>query len=137
MPVTTFHDLAPGTQRALLAGAALFNARQFFEAHEAWEDAWLGEDGDTKTLLQALIQLTAAYHKGLVMGSPRGMSTLFAHAGEKFEGLARAAGSLGGVAIAPLVAEAAAGRKAAESWAIGEQMAFVGTPGTLQVNETA
>jgi len=43
-------------------GLAYFNARQFFEAHEAWEELWLVEPEPEKTFLQGLIQLAAAFH---------------------------------------------------------------------------
>jgi uncharacterized protein len=43
-------------------GVELFNDRQFWHAHEAWEELWLAETGDGKLFLQGLIQLAAAYH---------------------------------------------------------------------------
>ena len=46
----------------LAEGIALFNAHQFWHAHEAWERDWLVAEGDEKIFLQGLIQLAAAYH---------------------------------------------------------------------------
>jgi len=43
-------------------GVTLFNARYFFEAHEAWEEIWLYSAPPEKTFLQGLIQVTAAFH---------------------------------------------------------------------------
>jgi predicted metal-dependent hydrolase len=43
-------------------GLAHFNARRFFEAHEAWEEIWLVEDEPEKTFLQGIIQIAAAFH---------------------------------------------------------------------------
>ena len=43
-------------------GLAHFNARQFFEAHEVWEEIWLTEDEPERTFLQGLIQIAAAFH---------------------------------------------------------------------------
>jgi uncharacterized protein len=43
-------------------GVALFNAKYFFEAHEAWEEIWLKTAPPEKTFLQGLIQVTAAFH---------------------------------------------------------------------------
>jgi len=43
-------------------GLTYFNARKFFEAHEAWEELWLAEPKPEKTFLQGLIQLAAAFH---------------------------------------------------------------------------
>jgi len=43
-------------------GIAHFNAREFFEAHEVWEEIWLLEPEPHKTFLQGLIQVAAAFH---------------------------------------------------------------------------
>ena len=39
-----------------LAGILLFNAGDFFEAHEAWEDLWMDTAGPDKPFYQGLIQ---------------------------------------------------------------------------------
>ena len=48
-------------------GARLFNAGEFWEAHEAWENSWMGakKTGDALEAhyLQGLILLAAALHK--------------------------------------------------------------------------
>jgi uncharacterized protein len=43
-------------------GLRHFNAREFFEAHEVWEEVWLVEDEPEKTFLQGIIQIAAAFH---------------------------------------------------------------------------
>lgn len=43
-------------------GIQLFNARKFFEAHEALEAVWLKAAGDEKNFLHGLIQIAAAFH---------------------------------------------------------------------------
>jgi uncharacterized protein len=43
-------------------GVAHFNAREFFEAHEVWEELWLVAREPEKTFLQGLIQVAAAFH---------------------------------------------------------------------------
>jgi predicted metal-dependent hydrolase len=43
-----------------LAGIELFNARKYYEAHEAWEDIWRVSQGERKLYLQGLIQAAAA-----------------------------------------------------------------------------
>jgi len=50
----------------LRAGIAVFNAGDFHDAHDAWEDHWLDlESGtDDEQLLHGLIQFTAAVHHG-------------------------------------------------------------------------
>lgn len=58
-------------------GIEEFNRREFFKAHETWEDLWnqLKEHPQRK-FLQGLIQIAAAFHKGLKLGNPAGMRTL-------------------------------------------------------------
>jgi uncharacterized protein len=43
-------------------GIAHFNAGEFFEAHEVWEEIWLEEAEPEKTFLQGIIQIAAAFH---------------------------------------------------------------------------
>jgi predicted metal-dependent hydrolase len=43
-------------------GLRHFNAREFFEAHEVWEEVWLVEAEPEKTFLQGIIQIAAAFH---------------------------------------------------------------------------
>lgn len=54
-----------------------FNAREFFEAHEVWEEIWLEEAEPEKTFLQGLIQIAAAYHH-YCRGNPSGAESLLA-----------------------------------------------------------
>ncbi len=41
-------------------GIDCFNARDFFEAHEVWEDAWNGTSGRRRRFYQGLIQMAVA-----------------------------------------------------------------------------
>jgi predicted metal-dependent hydrolase len=50
------------TQGALAEGLRLYNAGEYFAAHEAWETVWLDAHEPDKTFLQGLIQVTAAFH---------------------------------------------------------------------------
>jgi predicted metal-dependent hydrolase len=50
------------TQGALAEGLRLYDAGEFFTAHEAWEGVWLDSPEPEKTFLQGLIQVTAAFH---------------------------------------------------------------------------
>jgi uncharacterized protein len=43
-------------------GISHFNAQEFFEAHEVWEEIWLVEVEPEKTFLQGIIQIAAAFH---------------------------------------------------------------------------
>lgn len=75
--------LSPKTEADLDEGLALFNEQKWWEAHEAWERAWLEEEDDLKLFIQGMIQFAAALHKGHNMGSPSGASRLFAAAKDK------------------------------------------------------
>jgi uncharacterized protein len=83
-------------------GIALFNARNYFEAHEVWEELWLVEPEPEKTFLQGLIQLAAACHHHR-RGNPRGMQSLVAAGLAK---LSRFQDDHRGIALAQLRAEA-------------------------------
>jgi predicted metal-dependent hydrolase len=43
-------------------GIELFNAGEFFDAHEALEDVWREAGGAEKPFLQGLIQIAVALH---------------------------------------------------------------------------
>lgn len=43
-------------------GFEQFNAREFFVAHETWEEIWLVAPEPDKTFLQGIIQVAAAFH---------------------------------------------------------------------------
>lgn len=119
MAALPLHALAASARRALREGIARFNRGQFWEAHEAWEEAWQKESGTARIFLQGLIQLAAACHKGLCMGSPRGMAMLFERAGEKLARVAAEGSSFAGMELEPLLAAARAGEKLAMQWERG------------------
>lgn len=50
------------TDGGLAEGLKLYEAGEFFTAHEAWESVWLRSPEPEKTFLQGLIQVTAAFH---------------------------------------------------------------------------
>jgi predicted metal-dependent hydrolase len=45
-----------------LQGIAFFNACEFFEAHEIWEDLWKSYSGDLRLFYKGLIQAAVALH---------------------------------------------------------------------------
>jgi uncharacterized protein len=47
---------------ALAEGLHCYRSGEYFDAHEHWEGVWLKCDEPEKTFLQALIQITAAFH---------------------------------------------------------------------------
>ncbi|MFC6591758.1 DUF309 domain-containing protein [Deinococcus lacus] len=61
--------LGPEATQVLRRGQALFEAGHWWEAHEAWEAAWLPATGTQKSFFQALILLAAALHKRWRHGS--------------------------------------------------------------------
>ena len=65
----------PDTPAALFhRGVALFNAGEFFDAHEVWEDLWRECASAERRFFQALIQAAvSAYHKarGNMTGATR------------------------------------------------------------------
>jgi uncharacterized protein len=48
--------------RGYARGIELFNERQFYDAHEIWEDVWRESIGYEKKFLQGLIQAAVALH---------------------------------------------------------------------------
>jgi predicted metal-dependent hydrolase len=82
-------ELDPPTDEPTLfhRGLALFNAGEYFEAHEAWEDAWHQVTGERAALYQGLIQCAVALEH-VRRGNPRGALMVFARAQKRFEGLA-------------------------------------------------
>ena len=48
-------------QGALAEGLRLYNAGEYFAAHEAWESVWLAAPEPEKTFLQGVIQVSAAF----------------------------------------------------------------------------
>ena len=43
-------------------GVELFNKKEFFECHDAFEELWMEERGDRRLFLQGLIQAAVACH---------------------------------------------------------------------------
>jgi len=60
---------------ALAEGLECYRTGKYFDAHEHWESVWLKCDEPEKTFLQALIQITAAFHH-LQMRNLKGAASL-------------------------------------------------------------
>ena len=84
----------------LRAGAVLFNAGKWWEAHEAWEAPWQRATGAERHFIQALILLAAALHKRWHHGS---LTHRNYHKAERH--LAQLPAVYGGVNLAQLRAE--------------------------------
>ncbi len=59
-----------------LKGIEYFNACDFFEAHEVWEELWADYQGDLRKFYQGLIQVAVALHH-FGNGNIRGARKLF------------------------------------------------------------
>ena len=114
---------AEGTVAALRRGAALFDQGRFWEAHEAWEEAWLEEDGDVRLFLQGLIQVAAGYHKATVQLQPNGCVKLLGTGLAKLEPLSPA---FLGIDVAAFVERVRVTLAEAERWRAGELTGFPG-----------
>ncbi|HET9594640.1 MAG TPA: DUF309 domain-containing protein [Anaeromyxobacteraceae bacterium] len=126
----TLADLRPATREALLRGRALYDAGRFFEAHEAWEQAWLVERGEVRAMLQALIQVAAGYVKALRDGRPAGTAKLLEAALARLLPLPD---HLAGVDVARFRREVGTAAEAARRWRDGGAPCLDGPPPRLEV----
>jgi len=67
-------------------GIELFNAGQFFECHEAWEEVWKRSEGETKLFYQGIIQAAVAILHAQ-RGNLAGAASLYAKASAKLDQL--------------------------------------------------
>jgi uncharacterized protein len=66
-------------------GVKLFNAGNFWHAHEAWEDVWKRHEEDERLFFQGMIQLAAAFHHTVNRSSYRGAVNNFDKSKVKLE----------------------------------------------------
>ncbi len=66
-------------------GWRLFNEKQFWHAHEAWENVWKRRPEESRIFFQGIVQLAAAYHLLLVKKRYGGMMKNFEKAEEKLK----------------------------------------------------
>ena len=78
-------------ERLFRTGIELFNQRQFFAAHEAWEEIWRSNRPEPKDLFQGLIQVAAALHQHLDLNRLEGPRRTLAKARRRLEPFAPAA----------------------------------------------
>jgi predicted metal-dependent hydrolase len=95
----------------LAAGLACYRRQELFEAHEHWELVWLGLLEPEKSFLQAIIQITAAFHHWQ-RGEADGTASLLRRVRQK---LAACPDAFGGLAVGPLRAEIDAWLRGIES----------------------
>ena len=111
----------PSTAGALRRGAALFDQGLFWEAHEAWEEAWLEEEGEVRLFLQGLIQVAAGYHKATVQLQPNGCVKLLRSGLDKLEPLPS---EFLGVQLGSFLSQVQRTLAEARRWQSGELPAF-------------
>jgi len=81
-------------------GLAAYEAGDYYDAHEKWEEIWNDEENDDhRRFLQALIQIASAMHKLTHDVEPRGALRLLDRSLERTEGLPD---THGGIALARL-----------------------------------
>ena len=88
-------------------GIRHFNAREFYDAHEVWEDVWRESHGMEKHFLQGLIQAAVALHHHST-GNVVGACSLMARARRNLEACPE---EFGGIRLAELLAELGAWRE--------------------------
>lgn len=77
--------MVPEYDPRYLAGVLLFNAGDFFEAHEVWEDLWSEAHGDERRFYQGMIQAAVGLcHFG--NGNLGGAVKLYRSAGDYMRG---------------------------------------------------
>jgi predicted metal-dependent hydrolase len=86
---------------ALAEGLTCYWRAEFFLAHEHWESVWLTLKEPEKSFLQALIQITAAFHH-LQAGNSAGAVSLLRRALRRLE---LCPACFGGIAVTSLCTE--------------------------------
>jgi hypothetical protein len=109
---------------ALAEGLRCYRSEEFFEAHEHWEGVWLTCQEPEKTLLQALIQITAAFHH-LQRGNPAGTTSLLRRALRRLD---RFSAEYEGVAVGPLRESVRAWLEALDGMGMGVGAGVEGSP---------
>lgn len=77
----------------LAEGLKCYRREQFFEAHEHWEAVWMRCEGAEKKFVQALIQITVAFHH-LQRENVVGAASLLRRALKKLEAYPEAYGGV-------------------------------------------
>ena len=93
----------------MLEGARLFNAGEYWEAHEAWETPWnaakAAGDAVEANYVQALILFAAAIHKRRHYDNPNGGARNYAKALRRLEGIDGTYGARDGIDLDVLKAQ--------------------------------
>jgi hypothetical protein len=104
----------------LVRGVELFNRRQFFESHDAWEEIWMEERGEGRLFIQGLIQAAVGCYHAL-NANYRGSLSQYEKSLAK---LSRFAPAHEGIDVARLIRDAEACRDCVRSLLEGDGPAF-------------
>jgi len=129
-PQGTRDELRPATRAALVRGCELYTGARYFEAHEAWEVAWLAEAGEVRLLLHGLILVAAGFVKAFRDGRPAGAVKHLEAAARKLEALPA---DMAGVGLAQFRDELAQAVEAARRWRDGGAGSLEARPPTLRL----
>lgn len=87
MTPPAYETIDPDAERKLfLEGIQVFNDKEFFEAHEVWEEVWTQCVGERARFYQGLIQIAVTLEH-MNRNNPRGVQRVWRTALTKFEGL--------------------------------------------------
>ena len=101
-------ELPADPEQLLQIGIDHFNARRFFQAHEAWETAWHPSPDDERDFWQGITQVAVGFTH-YQRGNPKGSASLLRKGAHKLDAYGD---SYKGVSVAAL---ARAARKAADA----------------------
>jgi hypothetical protein len=104
-------------------GIRLFNAGEFYEAHEVWEDVWRESAGLEKKFLQGLIQAAVALHHRST-GNVVGAGSLMARG---LRNLEEYPAEYGGIRVGELRCELERWREALARGKVRERPVIVGS----------
>lgn len=108
------------SEEGLTNGLRCYCNQEFFEAHEHWEAVWLRCTEPDKTFLQALIQVTAAFHH-LRRGNPAGTEALLRAALGRLE---KYPPEYGGVAVEALRRSIGSWLEALDAGSVRPELSF-------------
>lgn len=88
-------------EEQFLHGVELFNTKEFFDCHDAFEELWMQERGDMRLFLQGLIQAAVACHH-LSNGNTTGAISQY---NKSLDKLRKFPDEYGGIDLSPLRTE--------------------------------
>lgn len=118
-------ELPDDPDELLAIGIAHFNARRFFQAHEAWETAWHPAPESERDFWQGMTQIAVGFTH-FQRGNPTGACTLLRRGARRIEPYGR---TFRGIPCETLAAAAREAADAIERDSTVESVAFPSIPG--------